>query len=81
MEELEILLENGKKEHEEKGYRKFISDGIVNYRKWENQSTPKVCYFLKEAYDVGVCGKKLQYGLKLSIIHFLKISLIIPVKI
>lgn len=40
MKKLEIFLENWKKEHE-----KFISDGIVNYDKWKNQSTPKVCFF------------------------------------
>ena len=65
MRELEILLENWKKEHEEKGYRKFISDGIVNYNKWEKQSTPKVCYFLKEAYD-DTEGKGFNLSKKLN---------------
>ena len=64
MKELEILLENWKKQHEKKGYRKFISDGIVNYDKWKNQSTPKVCYFLKEAYDTHENGFDLTKMLK-----------------
>ena len=64
MKELEILLENWKKQHEKKGYRKFISDGIVNYDKWKNQSTPKVCYFLKEAYDTNENGFNLTKMLK-----------------
>lgn len=42
-----------------KGYKKFISDGIFNYDKWKNQSTPKVCYFLKEAYDTDENGFNL----------------------
>ena len=64
MKELEILLENWKKQHEKKGYRKFISDGIVNYDKWKKQSTPKVCYFLKEAYDTNENGFNLTKMLK-----------------
>ena len=38
-------------EHWQKGYKRFNrQDGIVCEEKWEGQSTPKVCYFLKEAY-------------------------------
>ncbi|MBQ8027208.1 MAG: hypothetical protein IJ261_03725 [Clostridia bacterium] len=38
--------------HREKGYKKFIYDGIVNEDEWE-KSDVKVCFFLKEAYLLG----------------------------
>lgn len=48
--ELQELMESWEKKHRQKGYKRFIRDGIVCEEKWEGQSTPKVCYFLKEAY-------------------------------
>ena len=34
--------------HKEKGYKKFVYDGIVDLSLWKN--SPQVCFFLKEAH-------------------------------
>lgn len=47
---LDNLFTEWQAKHELLGYENFIRDGIVNYAAWEEQKTPKVCYFLKEAY-------------------------------
>lgn len=50
MRELDILFEEWEKIHLEKGYKRFIRDGIVNEDWWfQEQSVPKICFFLKEA--------------------------------
>lgn len=50
MRELDILFEEWEKRHLEKGYKRFIRDGIVNEDWWfQEQSVPKICFFLKEA--------------------------------
>ena len=49
-EQLNELFSAWREKHKAKGYENFISDGIIDYNAWENQTTPKVCYFLKEAY-------------------------------
>ena len=48
--EIDMLMKEWKLKHIKKGYEKFISDGIVCEKVWEEQRTPKVCFFLKEAY-------------------------------
>ena len=49
-EQLNKLFFSWKEKHKAKGYENFIRDGIIDYDAWGNQTTPKVCYFLKEAY-------------------------------
>ncbi len=50
MKELDILFEKWEKRHLEKGYERFICDGIVDEKWWmQEQSVPKICFFLKEA--------------------------------
>ena len=50
MRELDILFEEWEKRHLAKGYKRFICDGIVNEDWWfQEQSVPKICFFLKEA--------------------------------
>lgn len=39
-----------KEKHQKKGCTRFIYDGIVDEALWQCQTTPRVCYFLKEAY-------------------------------
>ena len=52
-ERLDELFEKWRTEppykEDESGRNSFIRDGIVNYEKW-NESEPKICYLLKEAY-------------------------------
>lgn len=50
-EELNELQDIWKKKHLNKGYSRFIYDGIVDADIWNSQETPKICYFLKEAYS------------------------------
>ena len=45
--------------HINNGYKRFIRDGIVCEEKWEAQHTPRVCYFLKEAYTSNENGYNL----------------------
>ncbi len=50
MKELENLFDMWEKKHLEKGYKRFIRDGIVDEKWWlQEQKVPKICYFLKEA--------------------------------
>ena len=49
-EQLDKLMEEWKQKHINNGYKHFISDGIVCEEKWNSQTTPRVCFFLKEAY-------------------------------
>ena len=50
MKELGLLFEEWEKRHLAKGYKRFIRDGIVNEDWWfQEQSVPKICFFLKEA--------------------------------
>lgn len=50
MRELDNLFDEWEKRHLAKGYKRFIRDGIVNEDWWmQEQSVPKVCFFLKEA--------------------------------
>lgn len=48
--DINTLMNNWKEKHIKKGYERFVADGIVNLKKWSSQNTPKVCFFLKEAY-------------------------------
>ncbi len=47
---LERLMVQWRQEHTSKGYQRFIRDGAVCPEVWWSQKTPRVCYFLKEAY-------------------------------
>lgn len=50
MRELDNLFDEWEKRHLAKGHKRFIRDGIVNEDWWmQEQSVPKVCFFLKEA--------------------------------
>lgn len=48
--ELNELFDKWESIHRKNGYERFIQDGIVSPKTWETQTTPKVCFFLKEAY-------------------------------
>ena len=48
-----------KKKYQQNGYQRFIDDGIVCVEKWENQLSPRVCFFLKEAYTSNENGYNL----------------------
>lgn len=52
-------MDHWKEKHINKGYKRFIRDGIVCEEKWEAQHTPRVCYFLKEAYTSNENGYNL----------------------
>lgn len=47
---LEELMTSWEKKHKQASYLRFIRDGIVDLEEWNRQETPKVCFFLKEAY-------------------------------
>lgn len=50
MKELNDLFDTWEKRHLDAGYKRFIRDGIVNEEWWsQEQSVPKICFFLKEA--------------------------------
>lgn len=50
MQELDDLFDRWEKKHKEAGYERFIRDGIVDENWWlQEQTLPKICYFLKEA--------------------------------
>ena len=57
--DIELLMDSWKEKHRNKGYKRFIRDGIVCEEQWEKQQTPKVCYFLKEAYTSNENGYNL----------------------
>ena len=48
--DIKTLMDSWEEKHKNNGYKRFIRDGIVCEEKWEAQHTPRVCYFLKEAY-------------------------------
>lgn len=47
---LNQLMLRWEREHAGRGYRRFIRDGAVCPDVWWRQDTPRVCFFLKEAY-------------------------------
>lgn len=49
-EQIQRLMLKWKDAHCSKGYVNFISDGIVNAAEYQKAS-PKICFFLKEAYS------------------------------
>ena len=49
--EMESLFQEWEAAHKQKGYERFIRDGIVSPKDWYGQPTPKICYLLKEAYS------------------------------
>lgn len=50
MKELNDLFDIWEKKHLDTGHKRFIRDGIVDENCWlENQTVPKICFFLKEA--------------------------------
>lgn len=50
MRELDNLFDEWEKRHRVMGHKRFIRDGIVNEDWWmQEQSVPKICFFLKEA--------------------------------
>lgn len=57
--DIELLMDSWEEKHRNKGYKRFIRDGIVCEEEWEKQQTPKVCYFLKEAYTSNENGYNL----------------------
>lgn len=50
--DLDALMFRWKEAHRDKGWQNFIYDGAVNTAMYES-STPKICFFLKEAYSKG----------------------------
>ena len=57
--DIKLLMDNWEEKHKNNGYKRFIRDGIVCEEKWEAQHTPRVCYFLKEAYTSNENGYNL----------------------
>ena len=57
--EIKLLMDYWQEKHINNGYKRFIRDGIVCEEKWEAQHTPRVCYFLKEAYTSNENGYNL----------------------
>ena len=49
--DMNTLFQDWEEVHKRKGYERFIRDGIVSLKDWYEQTTPKVCYLLKEAYS------------------------------
>ena len=47
---LDELFDKWEDKHLSEGHEDFIRDGIVDIEAWEHQTTPKVCFLLKEAY-------------------------------
>ena len=62
-ERLNQLMEGWRENHTAKGYRRFILDGAVCPEVWWSQKTPRVCFFLKEAYTEEASGYDLTAGL------------------
>ena len=48
--QLDSLMVEWKNNHKERGWKCFISDGVVDYTAYECAS-PRICFFLKEAYS------------------------------
>ena len=57
--DIKLLMDDWEEKHKNNGYKRFIRDGIVCEEKWEAQHTPRVCYFLKEAYTSNENGYNL----------------------
>jgi hypothetical protein len=49
--DMNTLFQNWEEVHKKKGYERFIRDSIVSLKDWYEQTTPKICYLLKEAYS------------------------------
>ena len=49
-EQISLLMDEWEQKHLKSNYKRFIRDGIVCEEKWDSQKTPRVCFFLKEAY-------------------------------
>ena len=65
--DIKLLMDNWEEKHKNNGYKRFIRDGIVCEEKWEAQHTPRVCYFLKEAYTSNENGYNLVEDLQLTL--------------
>lgn len=61
-----LLMDEWENKHIKKNYKRFIRDGIVCEEKWETQKTPRVCFFLKEAYTSDEEGYDLAKALYVS---------------
>lgn len=48
---MDKLFEEWQERHFKKGNDFFNQDGIVNYNVWEQQTTKRICFFLKEAHQ------------------------------
>ena len=48
---MDKLFEEWQERHFKKGNDFFSRDGIVNNRVWEQQTTKRICFFLKEAHQ------------------------------
>lgn len=48
--QLTMLMAEWNSTHKERGWKSFISDGILDSSAYE-QAVPKICFFLKEAYS------------------------------
>lgn len=46
--EIKFLMDHWKEKHINKGYKRFIRDGIVCEEKWEAQHTPRGSYGIIE---------------------------------
>lgn len=46
--EIKLLMDHWKEKHINKGYKRFIRDGIVCEEKWEAQHTPRGSYDIIE---------------------------------
>lgn len=57
--ELALLMNSWESKHKDKGYSRFIKDGIVCEHQWIAQKTPRICFFLKEAYSANENGYNL----------------------
>lgn len=49
-EQISLLMDEWENKHIKKNYTRFIRDGIVCEERWDKQNSPRVCFFLKEAY-------------------------------
>lgn len=61
--DIKLLMDMWEEKHRNKGYKRFIRDGIICEEEWEKQHTPRVCYFLKEAYTSNENGYNLAEDL------------------
>lgn len=61
--ELIKLMDEWELKHAAEGYQRFIRDGIVCEEQWDGQTSPRVCFFLKEAYTTNESGYNLTEDL------------------